>query len=146
MLKMGSHCLFGHLKHKLWSKERPGVKLPIWLSTRKNQESTRFTCLQTTCDILLKSSRQGLQLCLRLHLDPRSSREIMRLQNCGSPNLGDFGTPKGQKAIWMWVLWRGAEYTIKGKVVASPKSGRGEPCVSVLPVVRPSTKSAPIMH
>jgi len=29
----------------------------------------------------------------------------------------------GQKAIWMWVSWRGAEYTIKGKVVASPKSG-----------------------
>jgi hypothetical protein len=28
-----------------------------------------------------------------------------------------------QKAIWMWVLWRGVEYTIRGKVVASPKSG-----------------------
>jgi hypothetical protein len=27
------------------------------------------------------------------------------------------------KAIWMWALWRGAEYTIRGKVVASPKSG-----------------------
>jgi hypothetical protein len=23
---MGSHCSFGHLKHKLWSKEGPGVK------------------------------------------------------------------------------------------------------------------------
>jgi len=29
----------------------------------------------------------------------------------------------GQKAIWMWAPWRGAEYTIRGKVVASPKSG-----------------------
>jgi hypothetical protein len=28
----------------------------------------------------------------------------------------------GQRAIWMWPPWRGAEYTIKGKVVASPKS------------------------
>jgi len=28
-----------------------------------------------------------------------------------------------QKTIWMWAPWRGAEYTIKGKVVASPKSG-----------------------
>jgi hypothetical protein len=28
----------------------------------------------------------------------------------------------GQKAIWMWPPWRGAEYTIR-KVVASPKFG-----------------------
>jgi hypothetical protein len=27
----------------------------------------------------------------------------------------------GQKAIWMLPLWRAAENTIKGKVVASPK-------------------------
>ncbi len=33
------------------------------------------------------------------------------------------GIPIGQKAIWMWPLWRGAKYTIRGKVVASPKSG-----------------------
>ncbi len=29
----------------------------------------------------------------------------------------------GQKTIWIWALWRSIEYTIKGKVVASPKSG-----------------------
>jgi hypothetical protein len=29
MSKMGSHDPFGHLKHKLWSKERLGVKLTI---------------------------------------------------------------------------------------------------------------------
>jgi len=27
-----------------------------------------------------------------------------------------------QNAIWMWASWRGIEYTIKGKVAASPKS------------------------
>jgi len=32
------------------------------------------------------------------------------------------GVPK-QNAIWMWASWRGTKYTIKGKVVASPKSG-----------------------
>jgi hypothetical protein len=26
MSKMGSHCSFRHLKHKLWAKEGPGVK------------------------------------------------------------------------------------------------------------------------
>ncbi len=30
-----------------------------------------------------------------------------------------------RKAIWMWVPWRVTKYTIRGKVVASPKSG---PC------------------
>jgi hypothetical protein len=30
------------------------------------------------------------------------------------------GVPK-QKAIWMWPPWRGAEYTIRGKVVAFPQ-------------------------
>jgi hypothetical protein len=28
MSKMGSHYSFGHLKHKLWPKEGPGVELP----------------------------------------------------------------------------------------------------------------------
>jgi len=38
MSKMGSHCSFGHLKHKLWPKKRSGVKLkksridPIYLA------------------------------------------------------------------------------------------------------------------
>jgi hypothetical protein len=31
------------------------------------------------------------------------------------------GVPR-QNAIWMWALWRGTKYTIRGKVVASPKS------------------------
>jgi hypothetical protein len=32
------------------------------------------------------------------------------------------GVP-GQKAIWMWPPWSGVEYTIRGKVVASPEFG-----------------------
>jgi hypothetical protein len=35
--------------------------------------------------------------------------------------LGILGIP-GQNAIWMWPPWKGIEYTIRGKVVASPKS------------------------
>ncbi len=29
MSEMGSHYPFGHLKHKLWSKQRPGIKLAV---------------------------------------------------------------------------------------------------------------------
>jgi len=43
MSKMGSHFSYEHLKHKLLPKEGPGVKLPIWLLTKKSRESTRFT-------------------------------------------------------------------------------------------------------
>jgi hypothetical protein len=35
---MGLHDPFRHLKHKLWSKERSGVKLPVWLPTFKSRE------------------------------------------------------------------------------------------------------------
>jgi hypothetical protein len=85
MSKMGSHCSFGHLKHKLWPKEGPRVELPIWLPTRKSQESTRFTWLQTTCHIPLERSRRELQLCFRSHFDPRFDRKVTGLQSRGSP-------------------------------------------------------------
>jgi len=50
MFKMGSHCSFGHLKHKLWPKERPGVKLSVYLAPEDVQHtvgklSTRVTTL-----------------------------------------------------------------------------------------------------
>jgi hypothetical protein len=41
----------------------------------------------------LESSRWGLQLCFRPHLNARSIRKVMGLQSCGSPNLGNFKTP-----------------------------------------------------
>jgi hypothetical protein len=95
MSKMGSHCSFGHLKHKLWPKEGPGVELPIWLPTTKSQESTRFTWLQTARHTSLESSQQKLQLCFRLCRDPKSARKVMGLQSYGSPNWRDFGSPAG---------------------------------------------------
>jgi hypothetical protein len=83
--------------------------------------------LQTTCLIPLKSSQWKLQLFFRPHFDPRSARKVMGLQSCGSPSWRNFGTPmresREKKTIWMWAPWRGSEYTIRGKVVASPKSG-----------------------
>jgi hypothetical protein len=35
MSEMGLHDPFEHLKHKLWPKERSGVKLAVWLPTTK---------------------------------------------------------------------------------------------------------------
>jgi len=76
MSKMSSHDPFKHLKHKLWPKEGPGVKLTIWLLTIKSHELRRFPCVQVACDILLESSRQGLQLCFRPHIHRRFTHKL----------------------------------------------------------------------
>jgi hypothetical protein len=39
MYKIGLHDPLGYLKHKLWPKEGPRVKLSIWLSMTKRRES-----------------------------------------------------------------------------------------------------------
>jgi hypothetical protein len=56
MSKLGSQYLFGHLKHKLWSKERSGVKLAICLPTTKSWELTQFSSVQVACNISLERS------------------------------------------------------------------------------------------
>jgi hypothetical protein len=55
MSKMGSHEPFGHLQHKLWQKERLGVKLAIWLPTIKSRELTRPQCMQVECNTPLEA-------------------------------------------------------------------------------------------
>jgi hypothetical protein len=65
------------LQHKLWQKERPGVKLVVWLSTTKSRESTRPRWVQVQCDTPLKSSRGELHVCFRLHPNRRSQRKVM---------------------------------------------------------------------
>jgi hypothetical protein len=90
---MGSHDPFGDSTHKLWPKEGSGVKLAVWLPPTKSQESPQFPCVHVACDIPLKSSWQGLQLCFRTHLNQRSTDKIMGPQSCRKPNFGNFGTP-----------------------------------------------------
>jgi hypothetical protein len=51
---MGLHCPFGHLKHKLWPKERLRVKLTIWFPTTKSWESTQFPCVTYRWKVLDK--------------------------------------------------------------------------------------------
>jgi hypothetical protein len=124
---MVSHQPFGHLKHKLWSKERSEVSLAVWLPTIKSQELTQFPCVQVMCHILLESSWQELQLCLKPSYQLEVGREIYGPPKLRESQVWEFrdshlGVPR-QNAIWMWPSWKGTKYTIRGKVVASPKSG-----------------------
>jgi hypothetical protein len=141
---------FGHFKHKLWPKERLGVKLAIWLLTIKSWESPQFPCIQVACHISLESFRRGIQLCFRPHLNWRFAHKVMGPQSCRSPKFENFETP-----IW--------EYREKCHLdvghVANHKvyykgEGGGFPQVRAvvslvspsLPVTCASTKSAPTMH
>ncbi len=127
MSKMGSHDPFGYFKNKLWPKEGLGVKLSIWFSTIKSQESPWFTCVQVACHIPLKRYQQRLQLFFRPRLNWRFAKEVMGLQSRGSLHFKNFGTPNlgvlGQNDIWVLASWPGTKNTIKGKVVASVEFG-----------------------
>ncbi len=127
MSKMGSFDPFEYLKHKLWPKERLGVKVSIWFSTIKSWESPWITYMRVACHISLESFRQGLQLCFEFHFNQMSSQERMALQNDRNPNFGNLRTPNlgvpGQNDNYKYPLWLITKNIIRRKVVASPKCG-----------------------
>jgi hypothetical protein len=147
MSKMGLHDPFGHLQHKLWQKERPGIKLAIWLPTTKSRESTRLSCVQVACDTPLESFRQELQLCCRPRLDRRSERKVIAPQSYESSNLAvselPFGSPETKshldiapvKSCRVYYMGEGGGFLWVRAVVSlmSPRS----------PVACPNTKGAP---
>jgi len=77
------------------------------------------------CDIPLESSGWRLNFFFKPHFNPRFAHKVMGPQNHKSPYCGNFGTHLGvpwQNDIWVLVSWPSIEYTIRRKVVASPKS------------------------
>jgi hypothetical protein len=93
MSKMGSHHPFGHLKHKLWPKEGPRVKLAIWFPTIKSQESTQFRCVQVTCDTFWKVLDEGYNFASDLISIQGLHAKLWGPKVAGIPTFGNFGTP-----------------------------------------------------
>jgi hypothetical protein len=127
MSKMGLHDPFGYFKHKLWPKERPGIKLPIWLLTTKSQELPWFTYVQVACHIHWKAFHEGYNFASILTSIRGFHKKLWGLQSHGSPNFGNFETSNlgvpGQNDIWVLAPWPDTKNNIRGKVVASPKFG-----------------------
>jgi hypothetical protein len=147
MSKIGSHHSFRHLKHNLWPKEGPWVRLAIWLPTIKSQESTRFCCMQVACDTSLESFWRGIQLFFKLHFNSRSARKVMGPQSwdkvVGVSTLIILWLPLenlGTKSHLDVGPWAAIEYIIRGRWWLPPSAGRAEFCEFELPVARPSTK------
>jgi hypothetical protein len=117
-----------------WKNGRMTLTLPKWglgspfrLSNLQSSISRVKTPHIEAFFTLLESFRWELQVCLRLHPNWRSKKRVMRPQKSQESELLEFWDSHlgvlGQNAIWMWPPWRVVEYTIWGKVVASPKSG-----------------------
>ncbi len=97
MSKMASHEPFGHLQHKLWSKEGPRVKLAVWLLTTKSRESTWSRCVQVECDTPLESSEESYNFALNfVPIRGRSEKvwtpKVPRVQT-GTVSGLHFGSP-----------------------------------------------------
>jgi hypothetical protein len=150
MSKVGSHNSFGHFKHKLWPKERPGVKLAIWLPTIKSQESPRFPCVQVACHIPLESSWQGLELFFKLHFNWRFLDKLWAPKVARVPTLGIFRLPFGSPGTKCHL---GASPVTRHKVYYKWEGGGFSQVWAMVSLVspslfvaRPNTKNAPAMH
>jgi hypothetical protein len=138
------------IKHKLWPKERSGVKLVVWLSTTKSQESPRFLCVQVECNIPLNYFLRGLQICFRPHLNQRPVWKVMKPQSCESLNSNNFrtsiGSPGTKCHLDVGLVERHIIY-YKGESDGFPQVWVVVSLVSPrLPMVCPSTKNVQTMH
>jgi hypothetical protein len=147
---MVSYYSFRHLKHKLWPKEGPGVKLPVWLRPEKIKNRPNLLVCRQRMTYSWKALNKGYNFasnCISIQglLAKLWSSKIM-----GVPTWSILGLPLGslgtKSHLDVGPVERCRVY-YKGEGGGfPPSSGRGESCVSMLPVARPSTKSAPTTH
>jgi len=142
---MGSHDPFEYLKHKLWPKEKLGVKVPIWLPPTKIQKLPWFICMQVACHMFLKSSWRGVQLRFKPHFHRRfAKRSYKPPKLCKSQfhKFRDFqlGGPKTKWHLDVAPMTNHRSY-YKGEGDDFPQVRAvvsfGNPC---MPMVRPCTK------
>jgi hypothetical protein len=95
MSKMGLHDPFEHLKHKLWPKEGPGVKLVIWLSTTKSQESIRFLLCKWRATYRWKAFDEGYNFALDCISIRGFHAKLWGPKVVGIPTLAISGLPLG---------------------------------------------------
>jgi hypothetical protein len=140
MSKMASYEPFGHLQHKLWSKEGS-----VWLLTTKSRESTQPRCVQVECDTSLESSWKELQVSFRPNPNWRSELGVMSSQSPGNPNRDNFGTPpwesRDKKPFGFRCCGQTQRILYGGRWWLPPSLGCGESSESVLPVACPNTNS-----
>jgi hypothetical protein len=124
MSKNGSHDPFGHLKHKLWPKERLGVKFDS--RPLKVENHLDYLVCKWHATYHGKALDKGYNFISDLISIEGLHRKLCAPKVTKGATLGILRLPlwsPRKNVIWMPVPWPGTEYTIRGKVVASPKSG-----------------------
>jgi hypothetical protein len=148
---MGLHDPFEYLQHKLWPKERLGVKVSIWFPITKSQESPWITCVKVACHISLEISQKMQQFCFKPHLNWRFEKKFMGVQNGRNPNfenygIFDLGIPRKKWHLDVASLVSHREY-YKGEGGGFPQVWVVMSFVSLyMFVVHPCNKSVTIMH
>jgi hypothetical protein len=151
---MASHWSFGHLQPKLWAKEGPGVKLPVWLPTTKSRESTSSRPLP---DLQIESATwrwkdldKGYNFGLDLVAIGLGSRELWASKVPGlQPGQfqDNFGTPtwESREKEPFGCSLNGALQRILygGRWWLPPSPGRGESCDPKCPWLVPTPKGVP---
>jgi hypothetical protein len=115
--ELGLHDPFRQLKHKLWPNEGPEVKLAIDSWPLKVGNCPDFLAWRWCTTYYWKAFNKGYNFASNLILIGGLHTKLWAPKVVGVPTLGI----PGQKTIWMLVQWSTTEYTIRGKVVASPK-------------------------
>jgi len=117
---MGSHDPFGHLKHELWPKERSGVKLTIWLPTLKVENYPNVFSYRWSATYHWKYLDKGYNFSSNFISIKGLHKKLWAPKVAKVPTLRmSFAW---QNDNWVLVPWQRTKYTIRGKVVASPKS------------------------
>jgi len=147
MSKMLSHCSFGHLQPKLWAKEKPGVKLEVWLATTKSRESTSSQHPNRECERHWKDLEESYNFRPDLVAIRRCSRELWAFK---VPRLqpgqfwDNFGTStwESRENLPFGCGSRGELQRILygGRCWLPPSPGCGEFCVSKCPWFVPTPK------
>jgi hypothetical protein len=113
---MGSRDPFGHLKHKLWPKEGP----------LKVENRLDFLACRCHATYRWKALKKGYNLASNLISIRDLHVKLWAPKVTGVPVVRISRLPlEGPETKWHLgaLLWLGTKYTIRGKVVASPKSG-----------------------
>jgi len=150
MFKMDSHNPFEHLKHKLRPKEGSIIKLTIWLPTLKVKNRPDFLTCKCRATYHWKTLNEGYNFSSNLISIGGLHAKLWAPKVTGIPTMGisglPFGSPRTKWHLGAGLVARHKAY-YKGEGGGSPKV---EAVVSLLnpslPMVRPNTKSAPIMH
>ncbi len=92
---MGSHDPFGHMKHKLWPKERSGVKLVVWFWPLKIGNQPNFIVCRWRATYLWKVLDEGYKFSLDFIVIEGLHPKLWGPKVRGIPTLGISGFPFG---------------------------------------------------